>query len=139
VQETKNIEHRILVSPNVSGTIKTISSGKFTVEETVATLDNKTELKLSHKWPVRKPRPCKEKSLPNYPLVTGQRIFDTLFPIAKGGTASKVRVLIESKDERDIWGTTGVSPNIIEASLQALLDSVVFKLMKDKKKISKRS
>lgn len=88
VQETTSIEHRVLVPPNVSGKIKSISSGKFTVTETICELENKTELKLSHRWPVRKPRPCKEKYIPNYPLITGQRILDTLFPIAKGGTGS---------------------------------------------------
>lgn len=88
VQETKNIVHRILVPPGLKGKIKEIKSGSFTVEDTIAVLDNKTELKLMHYWPVRKPRPIKEKLMPTIPLITGQRILDTLFPIAKGGTGA---------------------------------------------------
>ncbi len=88
VQETGIIEHKILVPPNVSGVITEIYEGTFTVEDTVAVLDNGTELKLYHKWPVRIPRPYVEKLPPEVPLITGQRIFDTFFPIAKGGTAA---------------------------------------------------
>ncbi|ADC66428.1 ATP synthase, A subunit [Ferroglobus placidus DSM 10642] len=88
VQETELIEHKILVPPNVEGVITEIYEGKFTVEETVAVLDNGVELKLYHKWPVRQPRPYREKLPPQIPLITGQRILDTLFPVAKGGTAA---------------------------------------------------
>ena len=88
VQETKNHVHKILVPPNVSGKIKELKSGKFTVFEKIGELDNKTKLQLSHRWPVRVARPNKEKLLPTIPLITGQRILDTLFPIAKGGTGS---------------------------------------------------
>lgn len=88
VQETKHLTHKILVPPLVKGRIKEISSGKFTVREPVATLEDGTKLYLSHKWPVRVPRPVKEKLAPTSPLITGQRILDTLFPIAKGGTAA---------------------------------------------------
>ncbi len=88
VQETELIEHKILVPPNVEGVITEIYEGKFTVEETVAVLDNGTELKLYHRWPVRVPRPYREKLPPQIPLITGQRILDTLFPVAKGGTAA---------------------------------------------------
>ena len=88
VQETELIEHRILVPPNVEGVVTEIYEGKFTVEETVAVLDNGVELKLYHKWPVRQPRPYREKLPPQIPLITGQRILDTLFPVAKGGTAA---------------------------------------------------
>ncbi len=88
VQETKNIELKILVPPEMSGTIKSVSSGKFTVEEKIAELDNGEKLFLAHKWPVRKPRPCKQKLMPEIPLITGQRIFDTLFPMAKGGAGA---------------------------------------------------
>lgn len=88
VQETEVVEHKVLVPPNISGTITDIYSGSFTVEDTIAVLDNGTELKLYHKWPVRVPRPYVEKLPPVVPLLTGQRIIDTLVPIAKGGTAA---------------------------------------------------
>jgi V/A-type H+-transporting ATPase subunit A len=89
VQETETIEHRIMIPPNIpGGKVKEIKDGKFTVEETVCILEDGTEIKMMHKWPTRMPRPFKEKLLPDVPLITGQRIFDTLFPVAKGGTAA---------------------------------------------------
>jgi V/A-type H+-transporting ATPase subunit A len=88
VQETKHIEHKILVPPSVKGKIKKINSGKFSLKEPIGYLEDKTQLFLSHKWPVREPRPKKEKLFPEIPLVTGQRILDSLFPMAKGGTAA---------------------------------------------------
>ncbi len=88
VQETKHIQHKILVPPYVKGKIKKINSGKFSVTEPIGYLEDKTPLFLSHKWPVREPRPKKEKLFPEIPLVTGQRILDSLFPMAKGGTAA---------------------------------------------------
>jgi len=87
VQETQNIEHRILVPPGISGKLTSIKSGKFTVEETVAHV-GKHAVKMMQKWPVRLPRPVKRKLPPTVPLITGQRILDTLFPIAKGGAGS---------------------------------------------------
>jgi V/A-type H+-transporting ATPase subunit A len=88
VQETENIEHRILMPPDVSGIIDEINDGKFTVEDVIGTLADGTELRLMHYWPVRKPRPVKHKLRPTIPLLTGQRILDGLFPLAKGGTAA---------------------------------------------------
>jgi len=88
VQETKHTVHKILVHPKISGKIKEIHSGKFTVREPISELEGGTKLYLSHKWPVRMPRPVREKLAPGTPLITGQRILDTLFPIAKGGTAA---------------------------------------------------
>lgn len=89
VQETENINHKIMVPPNINGgKIKEIKKGQFTVIETIAKLDNGTELKLSQKWPVRTPRPVTKKLSPKTPLITGQRVLDTLFPVAKGGTAA---------------------------------------------------
>ncbi len=82
-----NLEHRILVPPDAAGIIREIGSGSFTVEETVCTLEDGTGLTLMHRWPVRKGRPVKKKLDPSTPLLTGQRIFDSLFPLAKGGTA----------------------------------------------------
>ena len=89
VQETDVVEQKILAPPNIKGgTITEIYEGSFTVEDTIAVLDDGTELKLYHKWPVRIPRPYVEKLPPVVPLITGQRILDTFFPVAKGGTAA---------------------------------------------------
>jgi len=88
VQET-NIVHRIMLPPNAkAGTVKTIKSGDFTVDETICVLDDGREFPMIQRWPVRVPRPVKEKLNPTIPLITGQRILDGLFPIAKGGTAA---------------------------------------------------
>ena len=88
VQET-NIVHRVMVPPNMKGgTVKEIRAGSFTVEDVVATLDDGTKLTMMQRWPVRVPRPVIEKLNPDIPLLTGQRILDGLFPIAKGGTAA---------------------------------------------------
>lgn len=91
VQETTIIEHKIMVPPGVSGTLIDIKSGDFTVEDTIAVVksDDGKEHKLNmiQRWPVRKARPYKEKLPPNAPLITGQRVVDTFFPIAQGGTA----------------------------------------------------
>jgi len=88
VQETPTIKHKILVPPKVSGKIKSIKKGKYTVDDVIGTLDDGTELQLMHKWPVREPRPFTRKYPPDIPLVTGTRTLDGLFPIAKGGTAA---------------------------------------------------
>jgi len=88
VQETVNIEHKIMMPPDKSGTIADIKSGSFTVLDTVCTLTDGTELQMMHRWPVRRPRPVKKKLTPSRPLVTGQRILDGFFPVAKGGTAA---------------------------------------------------
>ena len=92
VPETSVVLHKIMVPPKMSGTITDIKSGAFNVTETVATL--KTEdgrevpLTMTQKWPVRVGRPYSHKYPPKRPLCSGQRIIDTLFPIAKGGTAA---------------------------------------------------
>lgn len=88
VEECPGITHRILVPPGISGKITDISSGKYTVDETVAKLDSKAVLRLAHTWPIRIPRPSKKKLVPEIPLITGQRILDALFPLAKGGAAA---------------------------------------------------
>jgi len=82
-----HVEHRIMVPPLISGTIKEIRSGAFTVEEPVCLLEDNTPITMLQKWPVRRGRPYRKKQDPRLPLVTGQRIFDTMFPVAKGGTA----------------------------------------------------
>ena len=91
VQETLIIEHKIMVPYGVKGTVKEIKSGEFTVEETVAVIETENgekELTMMQKWPVRRGRPYKKKLPPKMPLVTGQRVIDTFFPIAKGGVAA---------------------------------------------------
>ncbi len=92
VQETVSVLHKIMVPPTIAkGTVKEIKEGEFTVEETVCVLDTdkgEKELSLMQKWPVRKERPYKKKLVPDIPLVTGQRVIDTMFPIAKGGVAA---------------------------------------------------
>ena len=91
VQETAAVEHKIMIPPKLSGEIISIESGEFSVSDTVCILKtNKGEEKISlmQKWPVRVARPYKEKLPPDVPLVTGQRIIDTLFPIAKGGVGT---------------------------------------------------
>ena len=92
VPETPSVLHKIMVPPNLRGTITDIRSGSFNVTETVATLHTEdgrdVPLTMSQKWPVRIGRPYARKFPPKRPLCSGQRIIDTLFPIAKGGTAA---------------------------------------------------
>ena len=92
VQETVVVEHRVMIPYGIQGTLEEIYSGEFTVEDTVAVIkkDNgeKVNIQMMQKWPVRKGRPYKEKLPPDAPLITGQRVIDTLFPIAKGGVAA---------------------------------------------------
>jgi V/A-type H+-transporting ATPase subunit A len=92
VQETIVVEHRIMVPYGISGEVVEIKEGSFTVEETVCVVkkDNGEDVNLTmmQKWPVRKGRPYKEKLVPEAPLLTGQRVIDTLFPISKGGVAA---------------------------------------------------
>ncbi len=92
VPETELIMHKIMVPPGISGEVVEIAKeGKYTVEETIAvikTAEGKKEVKLMQRWPVRRGRPFKEKLDPSEPLLSGQRIIDTFFPVAKGGTAS---------------------------------------------------
>ena len=92
VQETEIVEHRIMVKPGVVGTVKSIAEGDYTVTEQIGSIEtaNGEELPvtLMQKWPVRRGRPFEKKLAPNVPLVTGQRVVDTLFPIAKGGVAA---------------------------------------------------
>jgi V/A-type H+-transporting ATPase subunit A len=89
VQETPTIVHRVMVPPDAKpGKLRDLSAGKFTVDEVIGHLEDGTELRLMHRWPVRVPRPNAEKLRPEIPLITGQRILDGLFPVAKGGTAA---------------------------------------------------
>lgn len=92
VRETDVVLHKIMVPPKMSGTVKEISEGEFTVEDVVAVITDKKgndlPVTLMQKWPVRKGRPFLKKLSPDMPLVTGQRVIDSLFPIAKGGVAA---------------------------------------------------
>ncbi len=92
VQETVVVEHRILTPYGVKGKLKSIEKGSFTVEEVVAVIEDErgkdVEVTMLQRWPVRKERPYVEKLSPNEPLITGQRVIDTMFPIAKGGVAA---------------------------------------------------
>ena len=92
VQETPSILHKIMVPPKMKGKLVSIESGAFTVTETIAVLEladgSKVELPMMQKWPVRVGRPYKHKYPPTIPLQSGQRIVDTFFPVAKGGTAA---------------------------------------------------
>ena len=91
VKETSIITHHVLVPIGIEGKIENISEGNFKITETIARIKDESgkihEVQMLQKWPVRKMRPYKEKMPPTEPLITGQRVIDTFFPIAKGGTA----------------------------------------------------
>ena len=91
VDETSLIKHRVMVPPGVSGKVSGLKEGSFTVEEAVAkvaTGSKSIDIRLAQSWPVRVPRPVIDKMMLDAPLITGQRVIDTLFPVAKGGTAA---------------------------------------------------
>ena len=93
VPETKAITHKVMVPPNLSGTLtKVMPDGQYTICDTIAVLQlddgTEKELTMMQKWPIRVPRPTTRRYPASKPLITGQRILDTLFPIAKGGTAA---------------------------------------------------
>lgn len=91
VQETIVVQQKIMVPPGINGKIKEIKSGEFTVDEVVCVLETEEgdkELTMMQRWPVRKGRPYQKKLPPKVPLVTGQRVVDCMFPIAKGGVAA---------------------------------------------------
>jgi V/A-type H+-transporting ATPase subunit A len=87
VQETDTIVHKIMVAPGKGGVVKSIESGDFNVTQTICTFEDGSEVQMMQKWPVRTPRPYQQKYPPVIPLVTGTRILDFLFPLAKGGAA----------------------------------------------------
>ncbi|WP_420842510.1 V-type ATP synthase subunit A [Fervidibacillus halotolerans] len=88
VQETPVILHKIMVPKGISGKVTEIREGEFTVADDICTLDGNRTLQMMQKWPVRKSRGFKRKINPTEPLITGQRVIDTFFPVAKGGTAA---------------------------------------------------
>ena len=93
VPETPLITHKLMVHPTLSGSVvKTVPNGKYTIHDTVVTIrdrfGNEHDLTLCQRWMIRAPRPVKERLAPTVPLITGQRVIDTLFPISKGGAAA---------------------------------------------------
>ena len=116
VQETALIMHKIMVPPGISGTIKNINSGEFTVEETIAVIETKNEsakeIQMLQYWPIRKPRPTKGKIFPNSPMITGIRSVDSFFPIAKGGAGC-------------IPGPFGAGKTVIQQSVAKYCDAQV--------------
>lgn len=91
VKETESVLHKIMVPNGVFGTVKSIDGGEHTIDDTVCVIDTpkgERNLTLSQKWPVRRGRPYAKKLSPDKPLITGQRVIDTMFPIAKGGVAA---------------------------------------------------
>ena len=91
VKETESVLHKIMVPNGVSGTVKSIASGEHTIDDIVCVIDTpkgERNLTLSQRWPVRRGRPYAKKLSPDKPLITGQRVIDTMFPIAKGGVAA---------------------------------------------------
>ena len=91
VQETSVVSHKIMVPVGIKGTLKTIKSGSYTVVDTIAVIETEkgelVEVQMMQKWPVRRGRKYKQKLNPEAPLITGQRVIDTFFPVTKGGTA----------------------------------------------------
>ena len=90
VQETVSVEHRVMVPPGVSGKLVELADGEYTVEDQIGAVEHdgrQVPLRLMHSWPVRQARPFKARMAPDTPLVTGQRVIDMFFPVAKGGTA----------------------------------------------------
>jgi V/A-type H+-transporting ATPase subunit A len=115
VEERPGVKHSILVPPGVAGTLVELGAGQFTVEDPIGRLSTGDVLRLAHEWPVRKPRPSAKRLPPDRPLLTGQRIFDFLFPVAEGGSVS-------------VPGGFGTGKTVIEQSLakHADADVVVF-------------
>jgi len=110
VEETEGLTHAILVPPNVKGTLASITAGSFTVEDQVGALKDGTPLHLAHRWPIRVPRPIAQRLATNRPFVTGQRVFDLLFPVAEGGACA-------------VPGGFGTGKTIIEQSLARFADA----------------
>ncbi|MBP2098106.1 V-type ATP synthase subunit A [Enterococcus rivorum] len=91
VKETKVVDHKIMVPFGISGKIKEVKTGEFTIEETIYVIETATgdkEFTMMQKWPVRRGRPISEKLNPEVPMITGQRVIDTFFPVTKGGAAA---------------------------------------------------
>jgi V/A-type H+-transporting ATPase subunit A len=115
VEERPGLIHRVLVPPGMQGTLGELRSGPVTVSETLGKLEDGTPLHLTHSWPVRTPRPVGERLPDQRPMITGQRIFDLLYPVAEGGTVA-------------VPGGFGTGKTVIEQSLAryAEADIVVY-------------
>ncbi len=115
VVEREGLNHPILVPPGVRGLLTTIETGEFTVTDTIGTLADGTALRLAHDWPVRVPRPVRAWQAATRPFITGQRVFDFLFPVAEGGAVA-------------VPGGFGTGKTVIEQSLarHAEADVVVY-------------
>jgi V/A-type H+-transporting ATPase subunit A len=115
VVERPGFEHRILVPPPVEGTIAALVSGEFTVKDEIGRLEDGRPLRLAHEWPVRQPRPAARRLAADRPFVTGQRVFDLLFPVAEGGTVA-------------VPGGFGTGKTVIQQSLAkfAAADVVIY-------------
>ena len=112
VREREQFTHRVMVPPGVSGRIATLERGSFTVHDEIGRLEDGTPLRLAHAWPVRTPRPVGSRLGDDRPLVTGQRVFDLLFPVAEGGSVA-------------VPGGFGTGKTIIEQSLAKHADADV--------------
>jgi V/A-type H+-transporting ATPase subunit A len=110
VPERAGFEHRILVPPGVAGVIESLRAGSYTVGDSIGSLKDGTPLALAHRWPVRRPRPIGARLGDDRPLVTGQRVFDLLFPAAEGGSVA-------------VPGGFGTGKTIIEQSLAKYADA----------------
>jgi len=115
VEERPGIAHRVLVPPGVAGTVAELAAGSYTVREPIGRLDDGTPLFLGHRWPVREPRPAARRLPAREPFLTGQRVFDFLFPVALGGSVA-------------VPGGFGTGKTVIEQSLAkyAAADVVVY-------------
>ena len=115
VAERPGVEHRILVPPGSSGTIASLASGEFTIADEIGRLADGQVLRLAHEWPVRQPRPVARRLAADRPFVTGQRVFDFLFPVAEGGNVA-------------VPGGFGTGKTVIQQSLAkfAAADVVIY-------------
>ena len=115
VAERPGLDHRILVPPGVGGTIATLASGEFTVTDEIGRLADGQSLRLAHEWPIRQPRPVERRLAADRPFVTGQRVFDLLFPVAEGGNVA-------------VPGGFGTGKTVIQQSLAkfAAADVVIY-------------
>lgn len=112
VEERPGLLHRILVPPGCSGRVAQLNGGTYTVEDPIGALEDGTPLRLAHRWPVRLPRPAARRLTGDRPFITGQRVFDFLFPVAEGGSAV-------------VPGGFGTGKTVIEQSLAKFADADV--------------
>jgi V/A-type H+-transporting ATPase subunit A len=110
IVERGGFEHKILVPPNVSGVIAELRSGEFTIDQKIGALEDGAPLQLAHRWPIRVPRPNAARLPGDRPFVTGQRVFDLLFPVAEGGSVA-------------VPGGFGTGKTVIEQSLAKYADA----------------